>query len=110
MIPSSNEVVALQVNGKIISGFGAIDAAKYNDNNVERIITRDVAYFMAACDLGYAWQQLANAKTIMIKDENGYRLPDGYYTNGKQEIFEIVNGEKHIIENAVIVGENSEQP
>lgn len=103
MTEYSNEIIGFLIKGTIYSGFQSIDAAKYNGNNVDQIITRDMARFMAAADLGHQWNKLQNAPTILIKDDNSYRLPNGYYTNRDQEIFEIKDGIKHILENAALI-------
>jgi hypothetical protein len=93
-----NEIVGLLINGSIISGFGALYAARANNCEIERIITRDIAHFMAGLDLGANWEQLAKAETILILDNKGIRLPDGFYTNDLQEIFEIKDGVKTILD------------
>ncbi len=60
----NDEIVAAQIGTLITTDLRAIiTAAKTGE--VTQYITKDVAKFMAACDLGTNWQRLANAPTII---------------------------------------------
>lgn len=60
----NDEIVAAQIGTHITTDLMAIIAAA-KTGNVTRYITKDLAKFMAACDLGINWQRLADAPTII---------------------------------------------
>jgi len=68
------KVIGFQINGVIYTGVKAIKMFKAA-GNYERVITKQIAQFMAALDLGYQWEQLAKAPIILIIEDGEIRLP-----------------------------------
>lgn len=64
------EVVGVQINGTIYGGKSAIDAVRliHKPEQIERIWTRPMVNFMAACDLGKNWENLAQCPTLCNLD------------------------------------------
>jgi hypothetical protein len=65
---ANNEVVAFLVDGYITNNLMAIIQLINHCNHFE-YVTRARAAFMAACDLGKVWKDLANAPVLFGLDD-----------------------------------------
>jgi len=68
------KVIGFQINNVIYTGIEAIQMFKLV-KNYDRVITKQIAQFMVACDLGYQWERLAKAPIILVIEDGVIRLP-----------------------------------
>lgn len=73
------EIIGFEIHNVIYSGQTALDLAK--SQPISRVITKDVARFMSACDLGVNWDRLAKAPIILIFEDGQIRLPTAEENN-----------------------------
>lgn len=68
------EIIGFLINNIIYTGRDAVSMVKIT-KGYDQVITKDMAKFMAACDLGYNWEQLAKAPIILVMEDGEIRMP-----------------------------------
>lgn len=68
------EIIGFLINNIIYTGRDALNMVKLT-KSYDKVITKDMAKFMAACDLGVNWERLAKAPIILIMEGGQIRMP-----------------------------------